>query len=511
MQGQYSFSLHFRVSKDGDTGYIVRSHGNYSMTRSVSTELELEPGTYSVLMKITAKRYQGRWTVEDVVRDNCKTRQDKLLQVGLAYDLAHAKGLISETEDEKQRQAEQRQRDEESTKVKAREEAKRQKYNEWNLERKQVERARRERNRREEHKRKKAERKRAEAAETAKKGQPAEMVNDETKDPATAKEEPAAPDARPARKEVSVKSEEPASTANEAAAPPKPKAEETTPAAEIDPSTSSGSAKNTPASSRSAEDGADTTAPPAAAESSATKQTDEAVQTEPSVAEVDAGAKARIDAFNADPALAGVPPTSPARANAPPAIHVSDDEGRALPTPPPSPGQLHPPASPGAASDSDTIITWTSSIDSDLDARYFQAAAEAAGNDASDSQCGDGVDPDLEDYANDPWNAVCVVGLRLYTREGDVRLVAKKPSSEGAEAPLDLDDPSKGMSDEAASPLVGKAVQGIDEVLAGAGADAGVEPAKVPGSKEGEAKEGNEEPSVVKLEDVKVPEARNGA
>ena len=72
--------------------YIVRSHGNYGMRRSVSTEIELEAGKYLILVKVTAIRNTDCTTVERVVRDTCKENREKLLQVGLSYDLAHAKG-----------------------------------------------------------------------------------------------------------------------------------------------------------------------------------------------------------------------------------------------------------------------------------------------------------------------------------------------------------------------------------------------------------------------------------
>ena len=52
-------------------------------------------------MKIEATRNTNASPVEDVVRNNVKERRDKLLRIGLAYDLAHAKGEIKETEEEK--------------------------------------------------------------------------------------------------------------------------------------------------------------------------------------------------------------------------------------------------------------------------------------------------------------------------------------------------------------------------------------------------------------------------
>jgi hypothetical protein len=91
------------VHKAGEVNYIVRSHGNYWMRRSVTAELELPAGDYDVLMKVEAVRSRGGLPVEQVVRNNAKERRDKLVRIGMAYDLAHAKGQIHETDEEKKR------------------------------------------------------------------------------------------------------------------------------------------------------------------------------------------------------------------------------------------------------------------------------------------------------------------------------------------------------------------------------------------------------------------------
>lgn len=100
LQGQYSFRLQFRlheVDSPGEEDYIVRSHGNYLMERSVVTELKsLRAGTYSVFIMVVADRDTSALTVEDVVKQQCrrKTDNEKLAQVGLAYDVAHSKGQV---------------------------------------------------------------------------------------------------------------------------------------------------------------------------------------------------------------------------------------------------------------------------------------------------------------------------------------------------------------------------------------------------------------------------------
>lgn len=100
LQGQYSYRLQFRLHEldsPEDEDYIVRSHGNYLMHRSVVTELKsLSPGTYTVHIMIAADRDPSRPSVEDVVKKECFKRVDneKLAQVGTNYDYAHSKAAF---------------------------------------------------------------------------------------------------------------------------------------------------------------------------------------------------------------------------------------------------------------------------------------------------------------------------------------------------------------------------------------------------------------------------------
>lgn len=97
LQGQYNFRLQFRLHEEGKPGaeeYIVRSHGNYLMDRSVSIELpSLSPGNYLVYISIIGERNTRLPSTEDVVKRECEGREEneKLAQVGQAYDLAHSK------------------------------------------------------------------------------------------------------------------------------------------------------------------------------------------------------------------------------------------------------------------------------------------------------------------------------------------------------------------------------------------------------------------------------------
>jgi hypothetical protein len=128
LEGSYSFELQFRVEKDGDddNDYLVRSHGNYAMNRSVSTDITLEAGTYSILMKIIA-RPNSNFEIEEALPGYAENRREKLIQMGLSYDLAHAKGIIVESERErrerKEREKKRKARDREKLKKEMRERA----------------------------------------------------------------------------------------------------------------------------------------------------------------------------------------------------------------------------------------------------------------------------------------------------------------------------------------------------------------------------------------------------
>ena len=67
LEGQYSFQLQFRIHREGDEDYIVRSQFGYLMRRSVSTEIDLEPGRYSVLIKVIATREEDTLTTPQEV------------------------------------------------------------------------------------------------------------------------------------------------------------------------------------------------------------------------------------------------------------------------------------------------------------------------------------------------------------------------------------------------------------------------------------------------------------
>lgn len=122
LEGEYDFTLQFRLEKEGEGDYIVRSHNNYMMNRSVNIDITLDAGRYFVLMKITAYRNSSVDTPEEIVRRLASKRREKLVQIGLSYDLAHTKGVIVETEKEKEEREEREERHRLAERAKLREE-----------------------------------------------------------------------------------------------------------------------------------------------------------------------------------------------------------------------------------------------------------------------------------------------------------------------------------------------------------------------------------------------------
>ena len=104
LTGQYSYSLAFRLHRSGEAVHIVRGYS--SGTRSATAEADLEAGKYEVLMQISGYRDSTAPKIEDVVKENWLSGRDKLLSIGLSYDLAHAKGQIanSEQKDDKKKE-----------------------------------------------------------------------------------------------------------------------------------------------------------------------------------------------------------------------------------------------------------------------------------------------------------------------------------------------------------------------------------------------------------------------
>jgi hypothetical protein len=136
LQGQYIYKLQFRVQQVGDEDdYIVRSNVENYMIRSINTDITLEAGSYFVLMKITAIRVGGRH-LDEIFSQYSERMRDKLIQVGLSYDIAHAKGVIIETEQEKKKRQEGELAQAAALKEKLKTEAKADRVKEWERDRK---------------------------------------------------------------------------------------------------------------------------------------------------------------------------------------------------------------------------------------------------------------------------------------------------------------------------------------------------------------------------------------
>ncbi|KAE8353706.1 hypothetical protein BDV28DRAFT_156795 [Aspergillus coremiiformis] len=110
LAGEYGFVLKFRVQREGEDDYMVRSHSSHLISRSVNAEVDLEPGRYHILIKVTAYRNEDMESTEEAVSRLAPIKREKLVQIGLSYDLAHAKAMVVETEGEKRAREELEQR-----------------------------------------------------------------------------------------------------------------------------------------------------------------------------------------------------------------------------------------------------------------------------------------------------------------------------------------------------------------------------------------------------------------
>lgn len=103
LEGQYRFDLHFLLQEEGaEAGdHIVRARGAWFGNRSISAEVDLEPGRYEVLPKIAAVKIPAKSEVQDVVKEWAEKNPQKLRQIGMNYDIANAKGVVELMEEEK--------------------------------------------------------------------------------------------------------------------------------------------------------------------------------------------------------------------------------------------------------------------------------------------------------------------------------------------------------------------------------------------------------------------------
>lgn len=350
-------------------------------------------------MKITAKRWAipDRPMPEQVIRERCIQRHDKLIQIGLAYDLAHAKGRVKETEREKGLRKQQEERKKAADKVKQRKELRERKFKAWQIQQRQKARDNRHAQRRMERRRKKAEIEIA--AQPEGKGP--------LKAPDSAADELGVTDEGLAAEQQNAGIEEVSAPIPEAGT----ETEQTEPETPTPPSPTTGTEPTHPA-------GTDV----------------------PKL-----NLEAEIDGIYA------IPENTTAEGNLSQkldtALLLVDDQDFNPPTIVDDPSSHHH----LDYIDYDSDSSFNSSIDSLLDFPSSPTIAPA------DSSVGDifaeddeSTDDEDAEFANDPWNAVCVVGLRVYSKDPQacVEVIRPKMDGEYGEAPLDVDDISKGVSGE---------------------------------------------------------------
>ncbi|KAJ3287206.1 hypothetical protein HK104_008718 [Borealophlyctis nickersoniae] len=90
-EGPYDFFMELRVHAEGCQDYIARSRGLEFMMRSANVEVNLEPGKYTVYVKVTRRKNKNK-SVEEMVVETVKNKPDKFLAIGENYMLAKAKG-----------------------------------------------------------------------------------------------------------------------------------------------------------------------------------------------------------------------------------------------------------------------------------------------------------------------------------------------------------------------------------------------------------------------------------
>lgn len=384
LEGQYEFELSFRVHKAGEEDYIVRSHGNYWMRRSVTAELDLESGEYHILMKVEAEKNDYAVPVEDVVRNNAKTRRDKLMRIGFAYDMAMAKGKIIETDEEKKG----RKAAEAKKKAKAKKEMK-DKLMKEKKKRKHVDNRDLRKQRVADAKRKEKEKKKTEK----KKAKEAEAKKDETKE--GKKEDVQAEIAEEVEKQKKGGSEEDVQAEiSEEIKKQEAESKEETKETKLETKEETKEEAKSEVKEEPKETPKEDTKAPEPSPSTATEK-EEAKDSESKPSDK----------------LSDIPTSDP-NAPLPPSEENDDDE----------------------LSDLESVVSdISSSAVSDAIAEA-KLAADAAN-----------VPPpptDEEDeFERDPWNAVCIVGLRVYCKDSNVEVKVVRPRDwEDGEGKLDIDD-----------------------------------------------------------------------
>ena len=102
---QYTFELHFLLQNEGAKPgeHLVRARPTSDWeSRSVSAEVELEPGRYEVIPKVQATRDKTRKMVDDVVKEYAEKNPQKLNWKTSIVDLMKLLGIDSSLENRKE-------------------------------------------------------------------------------------------------------------------------------------------------------------------------------------------------------------------------------------------------------------------------------------------------------------------------------------------------------------------------------------------------------------------------
>ena len=451
LEGQYRFSLHFRVDCDGDEEYLVRSRGAYFMDRAVSVDFDIEPGTYSVLMKITAERNTDAITPDQVIKDKCKDCPEKLIQTGLAYDLAHAKGKYTESAEEKKERETREARQKDVKHQKKKSELRENELKRWNVGRKRVQRNKRHQAAKIRHDERRATRL---VNEQAGKEQQTSKDGDETANDADDEDETKP---KPIIEQAEV---EPGETNSEVADPEGAAAQESKPEdAKVDEA--GGTEVEESKGSASSEDAPVVVTPPEEESAESKKTTEEPVKAPDDVTEPKAATATQEDAVKVE----ATPQPEPSEEEqktledkpegttevAPETVEVPNEGTAPVDESVGESAAVQPSIAPAPAEDNpdwayDSDASFQSSIVTELDMSPEEDTPKKEGT-SEETKPED--DDDLKEWAEDPWNAVCVVGLRVYSKDPELVIKVVRPRRlDDEETPPDPDDINKTIVEE---------------------------------------------------------------
>ncbi|KAL8658462.1 MAG: hypothetical protein Q9202_007556 [Teloschistes flavicans] len=118
LEGKYWFQINFQLHRPGHDDFVAESNVNLHPFRSVSRELDLEAGQYTVLVQIIASKDESKPKPEQVIVENTKTRPAKLVTVGRRYEFAHGKGGVHKSRIDAEERLRQSRRDKRKLKAK---------------------------------------------------------------------------------------------------------------------------------------------------------------------------------------------------------------------------------------------------------------------------------------------------------------------------------------------------------------------------------------------------------